>query len=338
MTETPMRDLPTLTLPGDEAPAAPLLADYLAGLKDVPEGLTAILTAIAGAVPALGARLAAGLLPGDPARIVGTNDSGDKQKALDVGAHEHVMAALRAAPVRLVLSEEAEEIATLDPDAAYDIAMDPIDGSGSIGIGAPLGLLFCVFPAAPEGFLRTGRSVIAAGYVSFGHSVDLGFSFGQGLDIATFDATAGAFRVHAPGVTLKPKTSTIAYNASNARHWGAGIRDYITDIERGKDGPRGRDFNMRWLGAAVGDMHRILLQGGLFLYPADARKGYEKGRLRLLYEAFPMAYIVEQAGGRATDGTTAILDILPTEPHGHCPLIFGSSEEVEALMGYMSKG
>ena len=315
-----------LRLPTDGPATGPLLDDVLAR-----EGAAAIVAAIARALPPLAARLAAGRLHGDPEAIVGTNDSGDRQKALDVAAHDHMIAALRAAGVRQVLSEEALDIIALNPDGAFDVAIDPIDGSGSIGIGAPLGMLFSILPADPQGFQRTGRAVVAAGYASFGHSVDFGWSTGAGVYVATWDAEAHAFRVSRQNLRLKPQASTIAYNASNERHWAPGLQAWARDLRAGRDGPRGRDFNMRWLAPAVGELHRILLKGGAFLYPADARPGYGDGRLRLIYECVPIAFLIEQAGGRATDGHGPILDRVPRGPHDFTPLFFGASEEIDAL-------
>jgi fructose-1,6-bisphosphatase I len=321
-----------LRLPNDGAPTGTPLEDYL------PEdGLSGIVCAIARAVPPLAARLAEGRIYGDPTAIVGVNDSGDRQKALDVGAHVHMLAALRTAGVSRVLSEEAEAVITLNSGAAFDVAIDPIDGSGSIGIGAPLGLLFTVLPAAPEGFLRTGRSILAAGYASFGHSCDFGFSTGNGTHIATLDPSQSRFRLTHENLRLPEQAKTIAYNASNERHWHPGLQAWARDLRLGKDGPRGRDFNMRWLAAAVGELHRILLLGGCFLYPADRRKGYENGRLRTLYEACPIAFLVEQAGGAATDGRTPILDRLPTDHHENTPLVFGCKDEVATIARYISQ-
>ncbi|TGN54390.1 fructose-1,6-bisphosphatase [Paracoccus liaowanqingii] len=315
-----------LRLPNDGAATGPLLADLLD-----PDGAPAIVRAIAEALPPLAARLAAGRLHGDPEAIVGINDSGDKQKALDVAAHDHMIAVLRDAGVRQVLSEEAEEVILLDPQGAFDVAIDPIDGSGSIGIGAPLGMLFSVLPAAPEGFRRPGRHVVAAGYGSFGHSVDFGWSTGAGVHVATWDAQVASFRVARQDLRVKPSSSTIAYNASNERHWPPGLQAWARDLRAGREGPRGRDFNMRWLAAAVGELHRILLQGGAFLYPADARPGYANGRLRLIYESVPIAFLIEQAGGHATDGHGPILDRQPDGLHDMTPLIFGATDEVAAI-------
>ncbi|PRD40300.1 UNVERIFIED_CONTAM: fbp [Trichonephila clavipes] len=320
-----------LRLPNDGAATGTPLDEYLRARG----GAAAIVAALAHALPPLADRLAAGRLHGDPEAIVGTNDSGDKQKALDVAAHDHMLAALAAAGVRKVLSEEAEAVIDLAPEGAFDVAIDPIDGSGSIGIGAPLGMLFSILPAAPEGFLRTGRAIVAAGYASFGHSCDFGFSLGEGVIIATFDRELNGFRIAREGVTLKPETKSIAYNASNERHWPEGLQAWARDLRAGKEGPRGKDFNMRWLAAAVGELHRILLQGGVFLYPADRRKGYENGRLRLVYEAAPIAFLMEKAGGKATDGAMPILDRQPQSLHENTALIFGAAEEVDTIGCYL---
>lgn len=315
-----------LSLPGDVVSSGQRLEVRLPA-----SGPAGIILAIARALPALADRLAAGTLPGDPAARVGDNTTGDVQKALDLGAHHHILGALHGQGVRLVLSEEAEEIVELDREGAWDVAMDPIDGSDSIGIGAPLGLLFSILPAAPDGFRRTGRAIVAAGYASFGHSLDFGFSLGDGVSIATYDRNAGLFRITHEQVALPPAASVIAYNASNERHWPPGLQAHVRGLLAGRDGLRGRDFNMRWLASAVGELHRILLRGGVFMYPADRRRGKERGHLRLVYEAAPIAFLIEQAGGTAHDGTVPILDILPDHPHQKTPLFFGATEELDLL-------
>lgn len=321
-----------LKLPNDGPATGRLLSQVLRG-----DGPAAIVHAIARAQAPLMERLAAGRLHGDPTKIVGVNDSGDRQKALDVGAHHHMVEVLRRAGVRQVLSEEAEAVIPLNPDGGWDVAMDPIDGSGSIGIGAPLGMLFSVLPAAPEGFLRTGESVVAAGYASFGHSMDFGWSLGDGTHVAGWDAEAQEFRIVRENATLKPTASTVAYNASNERHWAPGLQRWAADLRAGRDGPLGKDYNMRWLAAAVGELHRILLNGGAFLYPADRRPGYERGKLRLVYEAMPIAFLVEQAGGLASDGAQPIRYRQPLAVHDMTPLIFGAKHEVETILGYLAE-
>lgn len=329
---------PTLTLDTDGPVGGTTLAAHLsAGAGDDParQALAALIIRIAEASIPIAGRLAVGLLPGDPSTVVGRNESGDKQKALDMAAHNHLIDALRGLSVAKVLSEEAEKVITLDPRGRFDVAMDPIDGSGSIGIGAPLGALFCIFPAG-QTFLRSGRDIIAAGYVSFGHSVDLGVSTGAGVTIATLAPETGQFHVDEIAISLPEKTSTIAFNASNLRRWPMGLRRYVEDLLAGAEGPRGRDFNMRWIAAAVGDLHRILRRGGMFMYPGDTRPGNENGFLRLAYEAFPIAFLIEQAGGAATDGVTPILDLCPAHMHDRVPLIFGARAEVATLHDYLS--
>ncbi|ETX30828.1 class 1 fructose-bisphosphatase [Roseivivax isoporae] len=327
-----------LRLSRDGAITAPTLAHHLeqrAG--DAPQrvALAALVAALAqGSIPLAG-RLAQGHLTGDPTAVVGTNDSGDRQKALDMAAHDHFVALLRGLSVARVLSEEAETVIDLDPEGLFDVAMDPIDGSGSIGIGAPLGALFAIFPAGGS-FLRSGREMIGAAYVSFGHSVDFGFSMGDGVSIATLDPVTGIFHVDSVDVRVTDETSTVAFNASNRKRWLPGLQSYVLDLLEGADGPRGRDFNMRWIAAAVGDLHRILRRGGLFMYPADTRPGYGGGFLRLAYEAFPIAYLVEQAGGAASDGRRPILDRIPAHPHDRVPLVFGSRAEVAVVADYLS--
>ena len=323
-----------LRLPNDVPATAMPLDDYLADRG----GPAAVIAAIARAVVPLADRLAAGRLNGDPDAVVGVNESGDRQKALDVAAHEHMLEALRSAGVSRVLSEEAEEIIELSQDGDWIVAIDPIDGSGSIGIGAPLGTLFSVLPARTSGFSCRGRSIVAAGYASFGHSVDFGFSLGDGVAIATLDRETGQFRVGKTRVRIPSSTGSVAYNASNERHWAEPLRSYVRDLIAGKEGPRGREFNMRWLAAAVGELHRILLQGGVFLYPGDRRAGYETGRLRLIYEAAPIAFLIEQAGGRATDGLVSILDRRPETLHQTTPLVFGAADEVETIGRYLGAG
>lgn len=334
MSETALR------LPGDRVPDAPNLASHLrAWAGDIAErqALSGVMQTIAQAAIPLADRLALARLPGDPSKLVGTNDNGDLQKALDVGAHHHVLKALAGASVRHVLSEEEEAIQTLSIDGLFDVVMDPIDGSDSIGIGASLGLLFAVFPTG-EGFRHSGREIIAAGYIHFGHCIEMGFSLGsslaggKGLCMAAYDRPSDLFRVTRTDIQLAAEANCIAFNASNVRRWPRGLQRYIAAVLKGKEGPRGRDFNMRWLAAAVGELHRIVERGGVFMYPADSRPGYQQGRLRLLYEAFPIAWLIEQAGGSASDGKGPILDRIPTSLHENTPLFFGARDEMATLL------
>jgi fructose-1,6-bisphosphatase I len=325
-------------LPGDAPAAGAAVADLLAGWAGGDRervAVAGVIAAVADAAGPVARRLARGEVPGDPKRIVGVNSAGDRQKALDLASHDYFVARLIEAGVAAILSEEAEEIIPCDPNGRVVVAIDPIDGSQSIGIGAPLGTLFGVWPAA-GGLTQTGRAMLAAGYLSFGHTVELGFSVGDGVVIATLDPEDGVFRVVAERVAIAPEAKVVAYNASNQRLWAPGVQAYVADLLAGKEGPRGRDFNMRWLAAAVGDLHRILRQGGMFFYVAD--RNQTDGRLRLLYEAAPIAFLCEQAGGAATDGKEAILDRVPKGLHEFVPLVFGARDEVEVFGRYTAAG
>ena len=179
--------------------------------------------------------------------------------------------------------------------------------------------------------------MIAAGYISFGHSIDMGISLGTGVTILTFDPRDAAWRVARENVQVPRTTKFIAYNASNTRNMSKGLQSYLAHTQLGEDGPRGANTNMRWIAAAVGDLHRILMQGGVFLYPSDTRPGYGDGHLRLLYESFPAAFLMAQAGGAASDGSGPILERRPTEIHAKTPLIFGSAEEVARIESYLAR-
>ncbi|MBB4571014.1 class 1 fructose-bisphosphatase [Rhizobium leucaenae] len=300
------------------------------------QGVAALINGVLDAACLLSERIAAGSLEGDPARLVGSNSDGDAQKAIDVSSHELFIEILERAGAAQVLSEEADA-PLLFKGQSFAVAIDPIDGSGNVGLGTPVGTIFSILPLseAEDPFLLPGKRQVAAGYVSFGNTVDLGFSVGEGVLLATMHPQTGEFLIVRRQVQIPRDTSELAYNASNHRHLQPGLSLYLQDCLAGKDGARGRDFNMRWLGSAVGELHRILLRGGVFFYAADKRPGYQSGRLRLVYEANPIAFLMEQAGGLATDGISAILDKVPASHHCRTPLVFGSATEVELIASYL---
>ncbi|MBH0236210.1 class 1 fructose-bisphosphatase [Methylobrevis albus] len=309
------------------------LEDHLAAAAGAdPQRLAAVaaVRAIAATGIALGARLADGALFEEPGRIVGVNSDGDKQKALDVAAHGMFTDALLAAGVAAVGSEEAEAVIPGDPAGLVAAAFDPIDGSSHIGLAAALGTFFSVLPAVPGGdaFLQAGRNQIAAGYLIYGHETVLGLTLGDGTYLFTLDRRDGRFK---GGRKLQVPATSGEFGAdmANRRHWPAKLTRFADAALAGAAGPRGRDLRLRWQSAAVVDMHRILLAGGLFLYPADARPDAANGRLRHVYEVNPIAMLVEQAGGRATDGNgAAILDKVPAHLHARAPIVCGSADEV----------
>ena len=266
------------------------------------------------------------------------NADGDQQKALDVLAHELVIDALRKAPVAFLASEEEDAILTLDPEGELAVAVDPLDGSSNIDVNVSIGTIFSIYAKAPRGaaesVLRPGREQLAAGYVIYGPHTALVLTTGSGVDLYVLERETETFHLAKEGLSIPPDAQEFAINASNYRHWTRPIRTFIDDCLEGAAGPRGKNFNMRWVASLVAETHRIFSRGGVFLYPEDQRPGYEKGRLRLVYEAAPIALLAEQAGGRATDGVTPILDLVPTELHQRTPLVFGAARKVETIVVY----
>lgn len=295
------------------------------------------ITAIASAAAELATMISQGPLAGDVGRVLAPSADGDGQKALDVYANTVLTDHMRSAPVASVVSEEAPGIVMLNPDGVIAVAMDPLDGSNNVDVNAPMGTVFSLLPAAvsdgPEkSFLVPGSHQLAAGFVLYGPHTALALTLNDGVQIFTLDPKQGVFILTKAAVRIAPDQREYAINASNARHWPLAVRAYIEECVAGRDGPRGRDYNTRWLGAVVAEAYRILVHGGIYLYPGDARPGYRRGRMRLLYEANPIALLVEQAGGTAADGYGRILDLVPTELHEHVPLIFGSPEKVQRVM------
>jgi len=293
---------------------------------------------IAGAAVRVADLLARGPLEGAlGASVEGAHDAGDDQKHLDVVADRLFHEALAQAPVAHLASEERGDIETLAPGAPLAVAIDPLDGSSNIDIDAPVGAIFSVLEAAstPEAsFLRPGTDQLAAGYVVFGPMTALMLTTGRGVDLFVLDRAEGAFRRARAGVRVPVEAREFAINASNRRHWTRGLQDWFDACLAGRDGPLGADHNTRWIASLVAEAFRIFTRGGIYLYPADARRGYEAGRLRLLYEAAPIAFLTEQAGGRASDGLARILDRVPARLHERTPFVFGSAAMVEAVERY----
>ncbi|NDW03526.1 class 1 fructose-bisphosphatase [Jiella pacifica] len=272
----------------------------------------------------------------------GTNAGGDVQKELDVVADKIFMEAAEASPLAFFGSEEQDEAVLMKPDAGLAMAIDPLDGSSNIETDVTIGTIFSVLPVEEEHrndpatvFRQKGSRQLAAGFFVYGPQLLLVMSMGNGTHVFIFSPSFGGFVELSAAIAIADKANEFAINASNYRHWDQPIRSYIDDLLAGGEGPRERDFNMRWVGSLVADCYRILLRGGIFLYPGDGRKGYAKGRLRLVYEANPVAFCVENAGGKATDGTTPILDIVPEGLHDRTPLVFGSKREVERVARYI---
>ena len=214
------------------------------------------------------------------------------------------------------------------------IAVDPLDGSSNIDTNMSVGTIFSVLPTPRSirvTFTQPGAAQLAAGFFVYGPQTSLVLTLGRGVDIFTLDRSENLFKLIRSGVQIPADTAEFAINASNQRHWEPPVQAFIEDCLAGANGARGKDFNMRWIGSLVAEAYRILTRGGIFLYPADAREGYGEGRLRLVYEANPMAFIMEQAGGAASTGRKRILDLTPSALHQRVPLIMGSRDKVRRL-------
>lgn len=314
-----------------------VLDDWASGKADRGDVAGAI-RAIAAAAVDLSRIIGRGGLDGNLAASSGGGVAGDTQKALDVTANDILVAALAKAPVRRMLSEEMDDPHVLDATARLDVAIDPVDGSSNIETTAPIGTIFSIFPSAGDAApSHKGSAQLAAGYVIYGAQTALVMTVGDGAQLFTLDRATGEFLRTQERLTIPKTTREVAINASNRRHWDQTIRHYWDDCLAGAEGPRGDDFNMRWIASMVAEAHRILVRGGIYLYPADSRKGYGTGRLRLLYEAHPIAFLVEQAGGAASDGETRILDLAAASVHQRTPLIFGSADEVALVHSYIAR-
>lgn len=282
-------------------------------------------------------RIARGGIDENLADARGTNLGGDGQKALDVIADEAFMAELKQSDVRYYASEEQDDAITLNPKGSLALAIDPLDGSSNIDTNVSIGTIFGLYDVGdtPEAsFLRPGRELRAAGYSIFGPQCCLVVSFGDGVLKYVLDSETGQFVLVDKILSLPLESTEYAINASNYRHWPAPIRAYIDDRVAGTEGPMEHDFNMRWIASLVAETHRILTRGGIFLYPGDAREGYAKGRLRLLYECAPIGFLIEQAGGGATDGIDPVLDAVPDQLHARTPFVFGSANKVSRVATY----
>jgi fructose-1,6-bisphosphatase I len=276
------------------------------------------------------------------------NVQGEVQKKLDIIANEVLIEANEwGGHLAAMASEEMDTIYQVPnryPRGEYLLLFDPLDGSSNIDVNVSIGTIFSVL-VKPEGpqvseqdFLQAGRQQVAAGYCVYGPQTTLVLTVGHGVAMFTLDREQGSFVLTQEDVQIPADTKEFAINMSNMRHWDAPTRRYIDECLQGSEGPRGKDFNMRWIASMVADVHRILSRGGVFMYPWDKREPGKPGKLRLMYEANPMAWLVEQAGGAATNGHQRILDIAPEQLHQRVSVVLGSKNEVERVTGYYAQG
>jgi fructose-1,6-bisphosphatase I len=277
---------------------------------------------------------------------VSLNIQGEAQKKLDVISNEILLDANAwGGHLAACASEEMEhpqQIPDAYPRGGYLLLFDPLDGSSNIDVNISVGTIFSVLkrpdgqrgPVDTSEFLQPGTNQVAAGYVVYGTCTLLVLTLGHGTHVFTLDREAGSFVLTRRDARIPEDTSEFAVNMSNQRYWEAPMQRYIADLLTGREGPRGRDFNMRWVASMVADVHRILTRGGIFSYPLDEKVKSKGGKLRLMYEANPMAFIVEQAGGAATTGRARIMEIVPAQLHQRVPVILGSKHEVETATNY----
>lgn len=291
---------------------------------------------------------------GDLAGVLGVteteNSMGDVQKKMDLIANQMFIDALENnGHCAGMASEELDEILCIPdgkPRGYYLVTFDPLDGSSNMDINMAVGAIFSILKApenkenpVAEDFAKPGTEQIAAGYCLYGPSTMMVLTTGKGVNGFTLCASIGEFILTHPNMTIPEETSEFAINASNQRFWEKPVQKYIADCVQGEEGPLGKRYNMRWVAAMVGEIHRILCRGGVFLYPIDERSREAGGKLRLLYEGNPMAMIVEQAGGAAYTGYERVMEVQPNgDPHQRIPVIMGSKNEVEKIMDYHRKG
>ena len=266
------------------------------------------------------------------------NFDGDVQKPLDILSDEILMQYMSNAPVSGYASEEQEGFVDLKNNHDLIVIADPLDGSSNIDVNVSIGTIFSIMPQnnlpLEQAFLQKGREQKSAGFFVYGPQVTLFLTVGNGTVAFGLDEDKSEFILINDKIKIPKSTSEFAINASYSRFWDKATSNYIKDCQDGKDGPKGKDFGMRWVGSLVADASRIFNRGGIFLYPADKRLKNKQGRLRLTYEANPLAMLVKEAEGKATNGTMDILDVEVVDIHQRSPLIFGSTEEVENFIQY----
>lgn len=286
-----------------------------------------------------------GSLDGMTGKTGSINVHDEEQATLDLVANDlFVQTFRRGGTLAAMVSEEMEDVLPTPADqmrGRYLLAFDPLDGSSNIDVNVSVGSIFSVLldpePEAPvrqEAFLQAGSRQVCAGYAIYGPTTMLVMTFGRGVHGFTLDREIGEFILTHRDMRIPDETGEFAINASNSRFWEPAVTRYVDECLAGSSGPRGRDFNMRWVASLVAEAHRILLRGGVFLYPRDDRASARRGKLRLLYEANPIGLLIEQAGGRASNGEMPILDVQPEAIHQRTGLVFGSRTEVDRIETY----
>ncbi len=319
------------------------LIEQQRGEAQIPAQLRLLIEVVARACKRIAINVNKGAL-GDVLGTAGSeNVQGEVQKKLDVIANEVLIEANEwGGHLAGMASEEMDDMLGVPnryPQGEYLLLFDPLDGSSNIDINVSIGTIFSVLKhqggeVTNESFLQPGTAQVCAGYCVYGPQTTLVLTVGKGVVLFTLDREQGAWVMTEDNLRIPEDTKEFAINMSNMRHWAAPVKRYIDECLAGKEGPRGKDFNMRWVAAMVADVHRIMTRGGIFMYPWDKREPNKPGKLRLMYEANPMSFLVEQAGGVATNGTQRIMEIQPTQLHERVSVMLGSKNEVELVTSY----
>ena len=307
--------------------------------------LTGLIAHLADTCKEISFKVSRGALAGVLGSAGSENVQGETQKKLDVIANDIMcQACAESGYVSGIASEEMDHALQVPENCEvgpYLVLFDPLDGSSNIDINVSIGTIFSILPAGEphrnvtdEEFLQPGVNQLAAGYVIYGPQTQLVFTMGHGTVVFTLDLSSGTYLQTCEGMNIPAAAKEYAINCSNMRHWEAPVVRYINELLAGKTGPRGKDFNMRWVAAMVAEVHRILNRGGIFMYPRDNRDPSKPGKLRLMYEANPMSWLIEEAGGVATNGYERIREIQPTGLHQRVAVFLGAKEEVELVTSY----
>lgn len=306
---------------------------------------TSLLGDVSAACKAIANLVRHGALSGELGASVGINVQDESQKKLDVMANNMAISwCERGGQLMAMASEEMVDIYPVPNGfrrGRYLLIFDPLDGSSNIEVNGPMGTIFSILkmPENPSDnltndFLQPGTEQLCAGYVLFGPATMMVLTTGNGVNGFTLNPDVGEFILTHPGITIPEDTQEFAINASNQRFWEPPVQRYVSECLTGKTGPRAKDFNMRWVAAMVADVHRVLSRGGIFMYPIDEKVRAKGGRLRLMYEANPMAFIIEQAGGLASTGRGRIMEVQPTDLHQRVPVMLGAKNEISRLIEY----
>lgn len=317
------------------------LRDFLQYVS-LPADLSSMLMDVAEASRRTAHEVNRGALLGTMGSLASTNVQGETQKQLDVIANDIWLEVNQQHGFYAgMASEEMEEPYAVPArhrqSGEYLLLFDPLDGSSNVNLNFTVGSIFSILKAPKaeptlDDFLQPGNRQVAAGYALYGTSTMLVLATGQGVNGFTLDADSGFMLTH-PEMRIPAETDEFAINMSRQRFWEPPVQQYVAECQQGKTGPRGKDFNMRWVASMVAEVHRVLIRGGVFMYPIDDKLRAQGGRLRLMYEANPMAFVVEQAGGAASDGVARMLDVQPNALHQRVPVFLGSRHEIEYIMG-----